>query len=245
MRSYSRNSGDTSCEHTRRTRAPPAPWPPPARARGSGPRAAGTPRPRRRRPVSPAAARGIEGLELAAVRVEPAVRPRTGARGARAARAGRRTGRTATAGPGGRSRSRRRTRASSRARRVRAIASSSAFVATVEPCASSSGRPGSTAATPVRTAWPGSSGVDGVFTIRPSSATTSVNVPPVSTPIRIGPACQMRHRALGTSRRGPEAVRSDADEAPEAAPPQPDALEDHGAHRCPSSRRRACGRSRR
>ena len=39
---------------------------------------------------------------------------------------------------------------------------------------------------PLATAVAGAAGVDGTFTIRPSSATRSVNVPPVSTPTRIG-----------------------------------------------------------
>ena len=61
-------------------------------------------------------------------------------RAARAARAGRRTGRTATGAPGGRSRSRRRSPrvATSATRAPRR--SSSAFVATVVPCASTSTR---------------------------------------------------------------------------------------------------------
>ena len=66
--------------------------------------------------------------------------------------------------------------------------SSSALVATVVPCASSSGAspPVPACATAVRTAPAGSAGVDGTLTTRPSSVTRSVNVPPVSTPTRMG-----------------------------------------------------------
>ena len=63
-----------------------------------------------------------------------------------------------------------------------------ALVATVGPWASSAGParcPGRPAIAPA-TAWPGSSGVDSTLATRPSSATRSVNVPPVSTPTRTG-----------------------------------------------------------
>ena len=59
--------------------------------------------------------------------------------------------------------------------------SSRALVATVVPWASSSGWLPSR---PSRTARPGSSGVDSTLAIEPSAITTSVNVPPVSTPQR-------------------------------------------------------------
>src|SRR4051794_9064420 len=65
--------------------------------------------------------------------------------------------------------------------------SSRALVATVVPWAKTVGRAdpaGRTAAAPARTASPGSSGVDGSLATDPSSPTTSVNVPPVSTPMR-------------------------------------------------------------
>src|SRR5690606_13735543 len=59
-------------------------------------------------------------------------------------------------------------------------------VATVVPWARTSGttpRP-SSSASPVRTASPGSCGVDGTLVTVPSSATRSVKVPPVSLPTR-------------------------------------------------------------
>ena len=65
--------------------------------------------------------------------------------------------------------------------------SSSALVATVVPWHITSGvrpSPASVADPGRRTAPAGSAGVDGTFAIEPSAATTSVNVPPVSTPIR-------------------------------------------------------------
>src|SRR5699024_9074583 len=64
--------------------------------------------------------------------------------------------------------------------------SRSALVATVVPCANTAGRgaPSRTEATPRRTARPGSCRVEGILVTLPSAATTSVNVPPVSTPIR-------------------------------------------------------------
>ena len=51
--------------------------------------------------------------------------------------------------------------------------------------APSGGRAARARRRPSRTASPGSAGVDGTLAMRPSSATTSVNVPPVSTPTRI------------------------------------------------------------
>src|SRR4051794_37619103 len=78
--------------------------------------------------------------------------------------------------------------------------SSSALVATVVPWASSPGGPPAAepapvaARTPAATATDGSDGVDGTLAIVPSSATTSVNVPPVSTPTR--PVTQSRRRGL-------------------------------------------------
>ena len=63
------------------------------------------------------------------------------------------------------------------------VRSSKAFVATVVPCASTSGLgPRRPIADP--TASAGSSGVEGTLALRPSSATASVKVPPVSTPTR-------------------------------------------------------------
>ena len=63
--------------------------------------------------------------------------------------------------------------------------SSSALVATVVPCASTSTARRRRAAPSTRaTARAGSSGVDGTLATRPSSATTSVNVPPLSIPSR-------------------------------------------------------------
>src|SRR4051794_151720 len=66
--------------------------------------------------------------------------------------------------------------------------SNKALVATVVPCASTPGRIASPVPTtmliPSATATDGSSGVDGTFTIVPSSAPTWVNVPPVPTPPR-------------------------------------------------------------
>ena len=58
---------------------------------------------------------------------------------------------------------------------------SSAFVATVVPCARTCGSRSRQASSTAREV---SAGVDGTFVVRPSSATTSVNVPPVSTPNR-------------------------------------------------------------
>ena len=86
-------------------------------------------------------------------------RPRSrSARAARAARADRRTGRRATAGPGVRSRSRRRSpRVVTSATRP-PCRSSSAFVATVDPCASSAGRPPPSSSMPACTAASGSRG---------------------------------------------------------------------------------------
>src|SRR5688572_9315272 len=76
--------------------------------------------------------------------------------------------------------------------------SSSAFVATVVPWASSSGtRPPARAVSPLRTAAPGSDGVESTLTMRPSSATTSVKVPPVSTPRRMGRTYRLTPRQDG------------------------------------------------
>ena len=57
------------------------------------------------------------------------------------------------------------------------------FVATVVPCASTSARP--TCSTPALTASAGSVRVDSTLTTAPVLVTTSVNVPPVSTPTRM------------------------------------------------------------
>jgi hypothetical protein len=61
--------------------------------------------------------------------------------------------------------------------------SSNVFVATVVPCASTSARP--TRARPSLTASAGSARVESTLTRVPVSSTTSVNVPPVSTPTRM------------------------------------------------------------
>ena len=140
----------------------------------------------RRQPVADRAARARRRRRRAGRR------PRSAGRAARAARAGRPTGRRATAGPGGRSRSRRRARSVVTSATSAPRRSSSALVATVVPWARARrrlvGRHGRRR--PPRTASPGSCRRRRHLGDRPSAATTSVNVPPVSTPTR-GPPLAM------------------------------------------------------
>src|SRR5262252_6626256 len=66
--------------------------------------------------------------------------------------------------------------------------SSSAFVATVEPCRTRVPRPAPARASPASTACAGSCGVDGTLNATrspPRQATTSVKVPPVSMPMAL------------------------------------------------------------
>src|SRR5438132_3774886 len=69
--------------------------------------------------------------------------------------------------------------------------SSSALVATVVPWARRAGLLPASASRPWLTARAGSSGVEATLTMRPSSATRSVNVPPVSAPHRMGRAARL------------------------------------------------------
>ena len=142
MRSYSRNSGLTSCEHTTSSR--------PRRAQRAGDGALvrgveiGVQQAHRDRVDVVGDARAAAPSKGSISSPRASSRPDTSKRsvaGHERLRAGRRTGRTATAGPGVRSRSRRRSPASRSARRARPRRSSSAFVATVVPCASTSTRP--------------------------------------------------------------------------------------------------------
>ena len=111
--------------------------------------------------------------------------PRSAGRAARAGPAGRRTGRRATDGPGGRSRSRRRSRASRSARPARrAVRAARSSRPSCRARARRHGRGRRLPPIARSTARAGSSGVDATFATRPSSATTSVNVPPLSIPSR-------------------------------------------------------------
>ena len=182
MRSYSRNSGDTSCEHV--TSSPRAAsslatscsW---AASRSACSRHTAT-------ASTPSGTAGmLEGSSGSISRPCPSSRPPTSTRRSRST-SGR--GRSAIG-------------SYSDGRTWRAISmtsakpcvvtsatrpplpSSKALVATVVPWASSSAdAPAPASSSAARSACVGSSGVDGTLTTRPSSATRSVNVPPVSTP---------------------------------------------------------------
>ena len=77
-------------------------------------------------------------------------------------------------------------RASSRARPARRAPAAARSSRPSCRARASSGRPAASSSIADATAAAGADGVDGTFTTRPSSATRSVNVPPVSTPTRIG-----------------------------------------------------------
>ena len=219
MRSYSRNSGDTSCEQTATQ---------PARREGCRDRLL---------------VRGVEigvqqahGDRVHVGDVGDARRRRARSRGRIASRrpptSKRRSrgtsgggpvddaGRRATGAPGARSRSRRRTRASSRARPRPTRCSSRALVATVVPCASTSGRVPPAAAS--RVGHRVGRVVGGRRHLHDPTvvATRSVNVPPVSTPIRT--AQNLAHaRGVGGMLESAPATRQ--------APP-PHAVADRARH---------------
>ena len=155
-------------------------------ARGAGSRSACS-----RQTAIASTASGIVGTAPsngAISRPRPSRRPRhvePQAAAARAARAGRRTGRTATGGPGARSRSRRRSPRSPRARRPRrAVRAARSSRPSCRARARRRRRRRPARRSRARRRVAGSSGVDATLAIRPSSATTSVNVPPLSTPSR-------------------------------------------------------------
>ena len=186
VRSYSRISGDTSWEQV--TSRPSARSVAATACSWDGFRSAW-----RRHTATPATSTGIDGSEPGSMRrssrPSAARRPATSNRHARGTSgSGRTTDESYSEG-----RSCRAISITSRRPSVvtRATAapwpSSSALVATVVPWASRAGRtvPAS-AATPARTACPGSVGVESTFEMRPSSPTASVKVPPVSAPTRMG-----------------------------------------------------------
>ena len=137
MRSYSRNSGETSGEHRHVEPAPRAPPRPRARGSGRGRRASRQTATRRRRRCREPDRRTARARDR-----DASSRPPTSNRSSRrrAVAADRRGGRTTTVGPGGAI-----SITSANPRLVTsatapAACSSSAFVATVVPCASTSGR---------------------------------------------------------------------------------------------------------
>ena len=182
MRSYSRNSGLTSCEHTTSS----------DRIARS---AAATARSCARVEVGVQQAHG-DRVDLVGdlghtpsngsiSRPRASSRPDTSKRrcGARAARAGRRTGRTATAAPGARSRSRRRSHGSRSARRARRAvrAARSSRPSCRARARRHRSRP-STASIARSTPRAGSSGVDATFATRPSSVDDVGERPPAVDP---------------------------------------------------------------
>ena len=186
MRSYSRISGDTSCEQV---------TPEPARAQHRGDRplvgrleigvqeADGHPR-----DLGGHVGHGVEihRVELVSVRPQAAAHLEAPGPGDERLAVWSPRCRRATAGPGGRSRSGREGPSVVTSATGAPVPSSTAFVAIVVPWASSERCcDPATAATAPRTARPGSSGDDSTLAMRPSSPTTSVKVPPASAPARM------------------------------------------------------------
>ncbi len=179
MRSYSRNSGETSLDAV--TSRPVARSAIATARSGSALRSAwsSTPRPLRRHRGSPGTRRPT--LRARCRRRRAGRRPRSAIRAGRAARVGRRTRRRAT---GGAWRAISMTSAKPRVATSATRAprrSSSALVATVVPCASTSGSR-SSSLTAARRRAPGRRASRAPWRRDRRPSTASVNVPPVSTP---------------------------------------------------------------
>ena len=229
VRSYSRNSGDTSCEHvTSSPRAASSLATTLLVCRRRGRRAEGTPRPRPRRPGRPGCSPGRAARSRDRA---PSSRPPTSTRSV----AG-----TSGAGPVGHRVVQRRPdlardlddvgEASRRHERDPSAAALEQGVGRDRGAVGEQlgGRvPRRRRRAQPRRACVGSSGVDGTLTTRPSSPTRSVNVPPVSTPSRMRSSVAASCRRRKLRRESRQRRRSRRPRRPGRTPPR-DGV-DHGA----------------